>query len=162
MSLRLILWIWILFLALIIAYFLPWYNSSLALVSILIASVFTIFQLINSSILALMQANMKIEFSLFSTVAWKLINLFWVAFIVYFLYSFVYYNWITSISIWENIPFILIFIVATIWIFINTLLNYFYARKITKFWFSFDWGYIKYIFKISLPLNRSIFICYIF
>jgi len=162
MSLRLILWIWILFLALIIAYFLPWYNSSLALVSILIASVFTIFQLINSSILALMQANMKIEFSLFSTVAWKLINLFWVAFIVYFLYSFVYYNWITSISIWENIPFILIFIVATIWIFINTLLNYFYARKITKFWFSFDWGYIKYIFKISLPYWIALFLSVIY
>jgi hypothetical protein len=40
----------------------------LYLISILIVSVFTIFQLINSSILALMQANMKIEFSLFSTV----------------------------------------------------------------------------------------------
>jgi len=64
-----------LFLASGIAYFLPGYNSSLALTSIVIASVFTIFQLLNSSILALMQANMKIEFSAVSLIFAKLVNL---------------------------------------------------------------------------------------
>lgn len=162
MSLRLILWFWILFLALIIAYFLPWYNSSLALVSILVASVFTIFQLINSSILALMQANMKIEFSLFSTVIWKLINLAWIAFIVYFIYGFAYYNWIINTSVWDNIPFVLIFIIATIWVFVNTILNYFYARKIVSFGFRFDWDYIKHIFKISLPYWIALFLSVIY
>jgi len=69
------LWIIILFLASWIAYFLPGYNSDLALSAIVIASVFTIFQLLNSSILALMQANMKIEFSAISLIIAKLVNL---------------------------------------------------------------------------------------
>jgi O-antigen/teichoic acid export membrane protein len=65
----------ILFLATGIAYFLPGYNSELALTSIIIASVFTIFQLLNSSILALMQADMRIEFSAVSLILAKLFNL---------------------------------------------------------------------------------------
>jgi O-antigen/teichoic acid export membrane protein len=47
MTLRLILWILILFLSLWIAYFLPWYNSNLALISIFIVWIFTIFSLLN-------------------------------------------------------------------------------------------------------------------
>lgn len=163
MTLRLMLWIWILFLALIIAYFLPWYNSILALIAITIASIFTIFQLINSSILALMQANMQIEFSLFSTVFWKIINLLWVAFIAYIIYWLNYYHSeIQNISLIQNIPFIYIFIVWVIWIFLNTILNYFYARKIVKFWFDFDWEYIKHIFKISLPYWLALFLSVIY
>lgn len=162
MTLRLILWILILFFALIIAYFLPWYNSSLALICILIASVFTIIQLINSSILALMQANMQIEFSLFSTVLWKIVNLWLVAFIVYFIYGFTYYSSNLSTNILDNIPFILIFIIATIWIFINTILNYFYAKKIVNFIFLFDLEYIKHIFKISLPYWIALFLSVIY
>ncbi|MDR2411731.1 MAG: hypothetical protein LBD88_04110 [Candidatus Peribacteria bacterium] len=52
----------------IIAFFLPSYNSNLALISIIICSIFTIVQLVNSSILSLMQANMKIEFSAVSLI----------------------------------------------------------------------------------------------
>ena len=59
MTLRLILWILILFISTLIAYFIPGYNSSLAIICIVIASIFTIIQLLNSSIMALMQANMK-------------------------------------------------------------------------------------------------------
>jgi hypothetical protein len=87
MTLRLILGILILFLAVFIAYFIPGYNSLLALISIAIASIFTIFQLLNSSILALMQANMKIEFGAFSIVLSKLLNLGLIAFVAYFLFE---------------------------------------------------------------------------
>ena len=86
MSLRLILWIFILILAVAIAFFLPWYNSILALISIFIASIFTILQLLNSSILALMQANMKVEYSAFTLILWKLVNLFWTALVAYVFY----------------------------------------------------------------------------
>jgi O-antigen/teichoic acid export membrane protein len=69
MSLRLILGIFILFFATFIAFFIPGYDSTLAIISIVIASIFTILQLLNSSILALMQANMKVEFSALSLIA---------------------------------------------------------------------------------------------
>jgi O-antigen/teichoic acid export membrane protein len=109
-----------------------------------------------------MQANMKIEFSLFSTVLWKLINLAWIAFIIYLIFGFDYFDWILTNNIWDNLPFVLIFIIATIGVFINTVLNYFYARKIVKFGFSFDWKYIKYIFKISLPYWIALFLSVIY
>jgi hypothetical protein len=68
LSLRFILGTIILIFSLVLAFFLPGYNSFLALSGIAIVSLFTLVSLLNSAILALMQSYMKIEFSLFSTV----------------------------------------------------------------------------------------------
>lgn len=153
MSLRLILWIFILFLAIFIAIFIPWYNSELALISIFIASIFTILQLLNSSILALMQANMKIEFQAFSITFAKLINLGIIASIAYFFYP---KEFIENSNYFT--PFLYIMFATVISTFINTLLNFFYARKIVKFGFAWDFSYIKYIFKTSLPYWIALFL----
>ena len=157
MSLRLILWVFILVLAVLIAFFLPWYNSELALISIFISSIFTILQLLNSSILALMQANMKVEYSAFTLIFWKLINLFWIAFIAYVIYP---KQFIENSDYFS--PFIYIMIVWVISVFVNTLMNYFYARKIVKFWFYWDFAYIKHIFKISLPYGVALFLSVVY
>lgn len=153
MTLRFFLWLFILILSVLIAFFLPWYNSNLALISIIICSIFTIIQLLNSSILSLMQANMKIEFSAISLVIWKLVNLWWVAFIAYVLLP----KW------WEsNIAFITIMLIWVLWVLINTLLNYFYAKKIAPIHFKFDFKYLKYLFKISLPYWIALFLSVIY
>ena len=156
MSLRTILAFIIFWSALGIAYFLPGYNDPLALWSIGIVCVFTLFQLINSSILTLMQANMKIEYSLFSAIVWKIINVLLVAWIALF--------WFTeNPSQWEYFePFLWIIWASVVAIFINTLLNYFYAKKIENFWFEFDWEYIKYIIKISLPYGIALFLSIVY
>ena len=86
MSLRLILGIFILFLAVGIAFFLPGYNTNLALISIFIASFFTIFQLLNSSIMALMQAYMKVEFGAISAILAKFINLSLICLVAFWLF----------------------------------------------------------------------------
>lgn len=157
MTLRLILWVIILFIATIIAYFLPWYNSQIALYSIIIASFFTIFQLLNSSILALMQANMKIEFSAVSLIVSKLVNLWLIWIIAYFAYP---------KELIENsnyfTPFLYIILIWVISVIVNTILNYWYARKIVKFWFDFDWEYIKHLFKISLPYWIALFLSVVY
>ena len=157
MTLRLFFWIIILFLATGIAYFLPGYNSDLALVSIIIASVFTIFQLLNSSILALMQADMRIEFSAFSLIIAKLINLLLVWIIAYFIYP---------KELIENsnyfTPFLYIMAAGVVSVITNTILNYWYARKIVKFWFDFDFEYIKHLFKISLPYWLALFLSVVY
>lgn len=155
MTLRLILGILILFLSLAIAIFLPWYNSSLALLSIFIASIFTIIQLINSSILSLMQAFMKIEFSSISVIIWKLVNVLWVAVVAYILFP----NVSSESFFW---PFIAIMLVGVLWIFINTILNYFYARKIAPIRFEFDLEYMKHLFKISLPYWIALFLSVVY
>lgn len=157
MSLRLILWIIILILAVSIAFFLPWYNDKLALISIFIASIFTILQLINSSILALMQANMKVEYSAITLIIWKLINLFWTAFVAYIFYP---KEFIENSDYFS--PFIYIMVVWVISVFINTILNYFYARKIVNFSFAWDFSYIKHIFKISLPYWIALFLSVVY
>ena len=155
MTLRFILWIVILFLSVAIAFFIPWYNSLVALLAIFIASIFTILQLLNSSILALMQANMKVEFSAVSLILWKIINLWLIALIAYFFYP---------KELIDNYfdPFLYIMFAWVISVWINTLLNYFYARKIVKFWFAFDWWYIKHLFKISLPYGIALFLSVVY
>jgi len=157
MSLRLVLGIFILFLASWIAYFLPWYNSDLALTSIIIASVFTIFQLLNSSILALMQANMKIEFSAISLILAKLVNLWLVAWVAYYAYP---KELIESSSYFT--PFLYIMAAWVVSVIVNTIMNYFYARNIVKFWFNWDFQYIKYLFKISLPYWLALFLSVVY
>ncbi|QFR38937.1 oligosaccharide flippase family protein [Candidatus Gracilibacteria bacterium 28_42_T64] len=162
MSLRLILGIFVLFFAVGIAYFLPGYNSDLALVSIFIASIFTIFQLLNSSILALMQANMRIEFSLFSTVFGKLINVLFVVFIMYVCYN---QSYILEGNSTDKIyfkPFVFIMIAGVIGVIVNTVLNFWYARRIVNIRFHFDLEYIKYIFKISLPYGIALFLSVVY
>lgn len=155
MTLRWILWVLVMFLALWIAYFLPWYNSSLALTWIFIVWFFTIFWLFNSSILALMQANMKMEFSMFSAIAWKIINVSLISIIIFYLYP--------NSSV-ENIDnsFLLILLAWLCWIIINTFLNFIYARRIIKIWFLFDKIYIKKIFYKSLPYWVALFLSVIY
>ncbi|MBT3727636.1 hypothetical protein HOG21_08630 [bacterium] len=47
-------------------------------------------------------------------------------------------------------------------VFINTILNYLYARRIVKFGFSFDWEYIKHLIKISLPYGLALFLSVVY
>lgn len=157
MSLRLVLGILILFLSVWIAFFLPGYNEKLIIISIFISSIFTILQLLNSSILALMQANMKVEYSAFTLIIWKLVNLFWVWSIAYIFYP---KEFIQNSDYFS--PFIYIMIVWVISVLINTIMNYFYARKIVKFSFSWDFEYIKYIFKISVPYWVALFLSVVY
>ncbi len=154
-TLRFLLWVIILFLAIWIAYFLPWYNSKLALDWIFIVSIFTIVSLLNSAILALMQANMKIEFSFVSIIAWKLLNIGLISFIIFYLFP---ENKINTL----NISFIYILMAWLAWIILNTFLNYLYARKICSLRFHFDFDYIKKIFKISLPYGIALFLSVVY
>lgn len=156
MTLRLVLWIIILFLSTFIAFFIPGYDSSLAILSIIIASFFTILQLINSSILSLMQANMKIEFSAISLIIAKILNVLFIWFIAYFLYP-------KELIAWDYYAsFLFIMWAWVVSVFINTLLNYFYARKITPIKFEADFSYIKHLFKISLPYGIALFLSVVY
>lgn len=155
MSLRLILGVLIIFLSIFIAFFLPGYSSELMLISILIVSIFTIFSLLNSSVLSLMQAFMKIEFSLFSVVFWKLVTFLWILLVVFILFPY---------SQTQNfeMAFIWILLSGLVWVIINYILNLYYANKITKIKFLFDFEYMKYLFKTSLPFWIALFLSVVY
>lgn len=155
MSLRLILWIIILFLSVIIAFFLPWYNSELMLISILIVSIFTIFSLLNSSVLSLMQAFMKIEFSLFSVVFWKIITFLCILWVVFLLFPKEQTQNFETAFLW-------ILCAGLFWVVINYILNLYYANKIAKITFLFDREYMKYLFKTSLPFWIALFLSVVY
>mgnify|MGYP005985068029 CR=1 FL=1 len=156
LTIRVILAFIIFAIAIWLAFFLPGYDTSLALWWITIICFFTLFQLINSSIMTLMQANMKIEFSMFSAIFAKLVNLWAIAFIVFV----VFVKQGTDFDYFA--PFLWIIWTSVLASFVNTVLNYFYARRIQKFWFAFDWDYIKHIFKISLPYWIALFLSVVY
>ena len=155
MTLRAILWVGIIGLSLLIATFLPGYNSLLSLQSIAIIGVFTLFSLMNSSILALMQAKMKIEFNLISTIVWKLLNIAMIAIVVFFLYP-------KQGGIIEDRAFLLIMCAGLLWISVQTILNFLYASKMSQLKFLFDWEYIRYIIKITLPYGIALFLSVVY
>ena len=155
LTLRCLLWVSILFLALWIAFILPWYNSQLALFGIGIVSVFTIVSLINSSLLALMQSYMNIEFSLVSNILWKLINVGCIAYIVFVLFP--------KMQAGDfDLPFLSILFAWLLGIVLTTVLNYIYARKLVRIRFQFDPKYIKHIIKISLPYGIALFLSVVY
>ncbi len=154
LTLRILSWAVVMFSALSIAYFLPWYNSELALYSIFIVSIFTIIWLINSTLLSLMQAYMKIEFSMVSAILWKALNLFLIYLIIK--YFFIFPEGTPNSAFFTS--FLWILGAGIFWIILNTFLNFYYANKITKIRFRFDKDYIKHILKISLPYWVAIFL----
>lgn len=138
-----------------IAYFLPGYNSDLVLFWIFIASIFTFFSLINSNILALMQAYMKMEFSIISVILNKI-------FVLISTYLIIFYFYPKDKILNFNTSFLLIIWTVSFWMFINMLLNYLYAKKITNIKFYFDFEYIKKIFIKSLPYWIALFLSVVY
>jgi O-antigen/teichoic acid export membrane protein len=49
-----------------------------------------------------------------------------------------------------------------LWVAVNTLLNYLYARRICPIKFKYDKEYIKYLFKISLPYGIALFLSVVY
>ena len=160
LTLRILLWVIIFFLALLVAYFIPGYNSNIELIAIWIVWIFTVISLINSTFLAYMQSQLKMEFSLFSVVFWKLVNL-WIILLIVFVF-------LTKESVLQNnalsLDNSLLYILGAwlIWITVNTMLNYFYASKSCNICMKFDRDYIKHIFKISLPYWIALFLSVVY
>jgi len=153
LSLRIFLGMIIWVLALLIALLLPGYHDVYTFSAIAIIWAFTLISLINSSLLALMQSQLKMEFSLFSVVFWKIINL---ALAAYFLLVFFAGN---TASYWA---FLSVFIVATFAVLINTILNFLYAKRICEIRLLCDREYIKKIFHMSLPFWFALFLSVVY
>ncbi len=136
--------------ALIIALFLPGYNSHIALICIGITGIFTLFGLINSSILALLQARLKSEFSLISSVTGKIITLLGLILITYILP-----RESTHFAEWWLIAVITVGLIGNI---VMTMMLAIYARKSDWVGFQYDPVYIKHIFKETLPFWIALFL----
>jgi len=155
LSLRLTLGIFSCLLALGLAFFLPGYHTPLFLGAIGIVSVFSILSLMNSSFLSLMQAHMKMEFSLLSSVVNKLLTFGFIACVAYIWYP------VEEHTNFSH-AFLAILGAGMIGIFVNTSLNWYYANRITPIRFLWDFPYIKYIFFTSLPYGIALFLSVVY
>lgn len=155
MSLRLILGIITLGIAFVIALFLPWYSSSATLWGIGIVAFFTIFNLLNSSVLSLMQSFMKIEFTLFSTIFSRVFQLLLTLAILFLVFP-------KSENMDFSQPFLWILAVGTLGAFINFVMNWYYACRFAKIQFLFDWEYMKKLFRESLPYGIALFLSVVY
>ena len=136
-----------------IALLLPGYNDWLTLIAIAIVWAFTLVSLINSSLLALMQSQMRMEFSLISVVTGKIINISLIALSLIYVFN---------ETEMESVAFVSVFVAGFIGISLNTYMNYIYAKKICSIRFLFDWEYIKNIFHLSLPYGIALFLSVVY
>ena len=145
----------IILLSLAIGFFLPGYNSPIAMAGILITGVFTLFGLMNSSVMSLLQAHLKTEFSFVSITTGKVINFLAVLLIVFVLLPKGLMSDNPSLQFWGFVAILLAGLLGNI---VMTALLYFYARRIEPIRFRFDPVYMKHILRTSLPYWIALFL----
>lgn len=155
MTVRLSLWILIIFLSVAIAYFLPWYNSKLALWSIFITSFFVFFWLMNSAIISLLQAYLKTEFSFVSTTVGKFSNFLFILLVIFVLFPKSIITANPDLKFWA---FLFLMFAGVFGNIIMTVMIYWHARNIEKISFHFDKKYIKELIKVSIPYWIAMFL----
>lgn len=149
-----------------LAFFLPGYDTLPALVGILIAGIFTLFGLVNSSILSLLQAYLKTEFSFVSTTLGKLANLLSIVAIVTFLLPKTAIG--SSVlgqydpSLFPMLSLAGVMLCGLLGNVVMTGLLYAYSRKVEKVGFVFDREYAKHVLKASLPYGLALFLNAVF
>jgi O-antigen/teichoic acid export membrane protein len=109
--------------------------------------------LINSALLALMQAEMRIEYSLVSLVSGKILTLGLIAYFLIFAFQ-------GSGEV--SLAFLSVFIAGLIGIIATTYLNYRYAKNIVPIYCQYDPVYLRYLFRISLPYGIALFLSVVY
>lgn len=122
---------------------------------ILITGVFTLFGLMNSSVMSLLQAHLKTEFSFVSVTVGKAVNFLAVLLIVFVLLPKGLMSSDPSLQFWGFVAILLAGLLGNI---VMTGLLYFYSRKIEPIRFRFDPVYMKHILWISLPYGIALFL----
>ena len=122
---------------------------------ILITGVFTLFGLMNSSVMSLLQAHLKTEFSFVSITIGKVINFLAVLLIVFVLLPKGLMSSDPTLQFWGFVAILLAGLLGNI---VMTVLLYFYARRIEPIRFRFDPVYMKHILWISLPYGVALFL----
>ncbi len=140
----------IIVLSLAMGLILPGYNSKVALIGILIAGIFTLFGLVNSSIMSMLQAYLKTEFSFISTTAGKVVNLLGVLAVVFMILP----RPFPAVN--ESIAFALIMVAGLLGNIVMTAMVYWYSLKVEKVGFRFDPVFMKSILRSSLPYGLAL------
>ncbi len=149
-----------------IAAFLPGYSGLPAMVGICIAGVFTLFGLVGSSVLSLLQAYLKTEFSFVSTTLGKIANLLSMVAIVTFLLpkTTLGQSWFGAYdpNLFPTLSLAAVMLSGLLGNVVMTGLLYWYSRRVHAIGFAFDRAYAAHILKASLPYGLALFLNAVF
>lgn len=134
----------ILGLSLAIAPFLSGYDTPTAYIGIVIASLFTLAGLMNSSIMSYLQATLRTEFSLIANTSGKLLTFGMIVLFASVLYP-------TSTGVISEWKFTLVMLAGLAGNILMTALTWWYASRHHRIHFAWDGEYIRHIIRISLP-----------
>jgi O-antigen/teichoic acid export membrane protein len=134
-----------------IGFFIDGYNSPEAMIGIAIASIFTLFGLVNSSLMSYLQSILRTEFSLVANTAGKLLTL---GMIILF----------ASAAWWATHTdrFTLVMIAGLAGNGLMTALTWWYTQRWHPVQFWWDLTYIRHILVVSLPYGLALFLNVIF
>lgn len=149
LSLRLMSGVGIILLSLLIAIFLPGYSTPLVLSWVGIVAFFTLFGIINSSIMSYLQAILKTEFSFIANVSGKLLTFVLICLIIWILPK-------ETTALWYRLTSVLFAGLAGN--ILMTVLTFWYASRFQKIRLHWDKNYIIKILKLSLPYWVALFL----
>ena len=162
LALRTLMGLAIIAISLLLGAFLPGYDTKIALVGIAIAGVFTLSGLVNSSILSMLQAYLKTEFSFVSTTAGKIVNLLAILAAAFLILPKPFSDG-TFLSLTQTEwSFVLVMVAGLLGNIVMTAMLYFYSRTIEKVGFRFDPEYIKNLIRETFPYGLALFLNVIF
>lgn len=153
LSLRTFTGIGIIFLSIIISLFLPWYGTH-EVMGVTIVSIFTLFGLINSSLMSYLQAILKTEFSFIANISGKILTFILILWSIYL--------WFPESSTALETRLTAVFLAGLWGNILMTLLTYSYCRRFQKIRFYWDKEYIIHILKPALPYGLALFLGAIF
>jgi O-antigen/teichoic acid export membrane protein len=168
LSLRTFSGVLIIFLSLGIAPFLSGYDSPMAMIGILIASLFTLLGLINSSLMSYLQATLRTEFSFIANTSGKLLTFGMILMFAGMLFPIAgmekspLLKGDGGILTPEWVRLMLVMLAGLAGNALMTGLTWWYANRWHKVRFGWDTEYIKHILKISLPYWVALFLNVIF
>lgn len=118
---------------------------------ILIASLFTLAGLVNSSLMSSLQAMLRTEFSVVANTAGKLLT-----------FGMIILAASLAYGVTHTDRFLLVMMAGLVGNLLMMILTWWYAEKYEKIRFRWDGAYQKYILKISLPYGIALFLNVLF
>lgn len=131
--------------AAVVAFMIPTYANTVIPMGVLVATLATIFTLLNGTVSSVLQVHLKMQFATIGLVVGKIISVAYMAFVAYYLFAS------------DNITgFYHLLWAGVIGNFIMFAITHYYVKRFTKISYKFDFGFWKKIFVTSLPYGVAL------
>ena len=132
-------------LAVIVVFLIPSYSDTLIPMGVLIATLATVFTLLNGTVSTVLQVHLKMQYTTIGLIIGKIASVGYIAAVVYYLYT-GKVNAGFEHLIWAGV----------LGNFVMLAITTYYAKRYSRITYRFDFGYWKKIFITSLPYGVAL------